>query len=34
MSRILSVIITKLNDEVNTKVSGIHTQEKEIKKVN
>ena len=32
MSRILSVIIIKLNDEVNTKVAGIYTQEKEIKK--
>ena len=32
MPRILSVVIRKVNDEVNIKISGIHIQEKVIKK--
>ena len=34
MPRILPVAITKVNNEVNMKVSGIHIQKKVIKKVN
>ena len=34
MPRIFSVAITKVNNEVNMKISGIHIQKKVIKKVN